>query len=96
MSTDSSTYVKVAASAALGAALGTASIAYLQSASSRTVSPIAPTLPAANNDAKKHYPVELKEEMFSRVRTFFGEKGLETISNSFVVVSPPSISFWWQ
>jgi hypothetical protein len=94
MSSDSSTYLKVAASAAVGAALGTASIAYLQSVTTKTVSPTtASTLPAANNDTKKHYPVELKEEMFSRVRTFFGDQGLDAISNSFVVVSPPHAAF---
>lgn len=89
MSSDSSTYLKVAASAAVGAALGTASIAYLQSVTAKnSVSPTTSTSPSANNDVKKHYPVELKEEMFSRVRTFFGDQGLEAISNSFVVVSP--------
>lgn len=36
---------------------------------------------------EKEYPEELKEKMFSRVRTFFGAIGTQKLADSFVVVS---------
>jgi hypothetical protein len=33
------------------------------------------------------YPPEIKHEFLSRVRSFFGDEGLEKINNSYVVVS---------
>jgi hypothetical protein len=32
------------------------------------------------------FPAEIQDELLSRVKTFFGENGLEKIKNSFIVV----------
>lgn len=42
--------------------------------------------PKIENIPAKIYPVELQDEMFSRVKTFFGEEGLNKLKDSYVVV----------
>lgn len=39
------------------------------------------------NKTEKTFPKELKDELLSRVRSFFGEDGLKNINDSFVIVS---------
>ncbi len=40
-----------------------------------------------NSSSGQNVPDHIKEELLARVKTFFGETGLERIKNSFVVVS---------
>lgn len=40
-----------------------------------------------NSSSGQNVPEHIKEELLARVKTFFGEAGLERIKNSYVVVS---------
>lgn len=35
---------------------------------------------------QQEYPLEIKQELFARIQSFFGEEGLQKLQNSFVVV----------
>ncbi len=39
-----------------------------------------------NPEIQRSCPTDIKDELLSRVKTFFGNEGLEKLSNSFVVV----------
>lgn len=89
MSRENSRYLEAAVGAVAGFTLGSIIVStYLSNNNNHSH---AHNNPPKTNTPKssvaKEYPDELKEEMFSRVRTFFGDEGIQKLSDSFVVVS---------
>jgi hypothetical protein len=54
------------------------------------VKEVAEMSPAKATDGKEldgdNYPAEIKDELHSRVKTFFSEEGFQKLQNSFIVV----------
>lgn len=89
MSSDLPRLIDIATGALAGATLGTLAMSYMQSPNN-TLQP-SQTVASTPKPPRKEYPEEVKEEMFSRVGTFFGKEGLKKLSESFVVVSCPHL-----